>query len=509
MKLVLPGTKKIFAFLFSVFFLTFSLTAQSQVTECFTRVGNKPLVNLSLVPDITIFDQTDDGKGRLRGFIEYLPNDYNEERNYGLIIFFHGMAAVGNGSGNQTTSGLCNIITDAWNTIIGLVDNMVPSAPALPDYIMDNYIILAPQYPQYFYSETNPSSSNFPGADAVEAMIDFALNRYANIDEEAIVLTGLSSGANMISEYLSSSTTRANRIAHANIISNCTQIGVDPIISEAAENIANSTVNTWFVACSMDQTCEYPLTTLDWVNEINALNPVNPAVLTEFSNPDDCLIGTFHNAWTTFYRPEFNRGPDGMNLYEYIETFASVNATLPVTLKAFNVRLQNNKVILDWQTASESNNAYFAIERSGEDMNFKEIARVNGKVNSSEEASYRYEDATPLTGISYYRLVQADLDGKTKTFQVKKIVNTPLGSKLVVSPNPFNEKLSVYINLPSAKNLSVYITDMNGRRLIAYQQVFREGSQEVQLNTSQLQRGIYFLRIEGDGISESRKILKK
>lgn len=503
MKSILSGTTYFLAGILGVLLSVNSINAQ--VTQCFTRVGTKPLVNLTLKPDVTIYDGVQQGKGSLVGYIEYLPPDYNPDRAYGLIIFFHGLSGIGDGTGTAENDGLCKIITDSWPTIIGLLDGMVNGAPQLPAYIRENYIILAPQYQQYSFNPEG-NNNNYPGADAVEAMINYALNTYNNVDQNALVLTGLSSGANMIAEYISSSPERANKIAVANIISNCTQIGVDPIVGQAAQNIASANISTWFVGCIPDQTCDYSVSTLDWVNQINALNPMNEAVITTLDN-GQCLLSSFHNAWTTFYHPNFNQ--NGMSLYSYIETNASVNAALPVNLKSFSARLTNNKVLLEWKTASESNNNYFIIERAGENMEFAEIGRIKGKVNSSVETVYSFEDSRPLSGINLYRLVQVDLDGKIKVYETRKVVNTVMGKTMAVSPNPFDNRLSVYLNLPAAKNLSVFITDINGRRLISHQQFFREGAQEVLLNTTSLPRGMYFLRIEGDGISESQKIIRR
>lgn len=512
MKVILQGRKNVLSWVLFLFFAIISQDVNSQVTDhCILRTDRVvPLNRLALVPDVEVSP----APGRLYGYIEYKPADYNPERQYGLIIFFHGLSGRGNGNGtlanynsNFNVGGLCNMIGDSWPTILGLVDNMVPGAPDLPEYILDNYIIFAPQYRVYrFGHATLPD--DYPNAESVEDAIDFAINTYGNIDENAIVLTGLSSGANMIAEYMGSSQARAERVQFANIISNCTQIGVDPISANAATNIAASGARTWFVGCINDATCPFPLTSENWVTSINAASPVNPAILNAFEN-EDCLLGTLHNAWTTFYHPNFNEGPDNMNLYDYIEVFASVNATLPVNLKSYHARLANDRVLVEWVTTTETNNSYFSIERAGEDQQFKEIARVQGRGNSSNEVSYSYSDISPLKGVSYYRLVQVDLDGKTKVYTIKKIVNTSLNGNMVVSPNPFNEKLSVYLNLPSSKKLTIYISDMNGRRLVTQSQVFKEGSQEFQMNTSNLPRGMYFLRIEGDGISESQKIIKR
>src|SRR5206468_6469255 len=75
--------------------------------------------------------------------------------------------------------------------------------------------------------------------------------------------------------------------------------------------------------------------------------------------------------------------------YNYINHFTVArynnDVTLPITLTNFTATKNKSSVLLNWQTASEQNNAYFSIERSNNGHNnFKEIGRVNSKGNSSQ-----------------------------------------------------------------------------------------------------------------------------
>jgi len=45
----------------------------------------------------------------VKGYLEYLPPDYNSNTPHPLIIYFHGAGEVGNG----TPSSLCNLLTAA------------------------------------------------------------------------------------------------------------------------------------------------------------------------------------------------------------------------------------------------------------------------------------------------------------------------------------------------------------------------------------------------------------
>jgi hypothetical protein len=90
----------------------------------------------------------------------------------------------------------------------------------------------------------------------------------------------------------------------------------------------------------------------------------------------------------------------------------TVTAPLPVTLVSFTARAQGSTSRLAWATASELNNAYFAVERSADGRTFVPVARVEGAGTTSTARTYAFTDAQPLAKGTYYRLQQVDYSGK-------------------------------------------------------------------------------------------------
>lgn len=82
-------------------------------------------------------------------------------------------------------------------------------------------------------------------------------------------------------------------------------------------------------------------------------------------------------------------------------------------------------------------------------------------------------------------------------------------SLVVVSPNPFVSELSAFINVNRAQSVTITLTDMNGKRLAHLNKQYAEGSTEVSLPTSQLTRGIYFLKAVGADFSVTHKVVKQ
>lgn len=96
-------------------------------------------------------------------------------------------------------------------------------------------------------------------------------------------------------------------------------------------------------------------------------------------------------------------------------TLASVTANnpLPIELLSFTATPNGSQVDLRWSTASEQGNAFFTVERGTDGNTFDALWQVPGAGNSQTVQEYADRDASPLPGLSYYRLRQTDFDGTT------------------------------------------------------------------------------------------------
>ena len=96
------------------------------------------------------------------------------------------------------------------------------------------------------------------------------------------------------------------------------------------------------------------------------------------------------------------------------------DVALPIELLSFNLNITNdNNVAINWVTASETNNDYFEIQRSGNGEEWKVLFEIDGAGNSTTKKSYEVVDNTPLSGISYYRL-KCKLPQKLDGLEVEK-----------------------------------------------------------------------------------------
>jgi hypothetical protein len=197
-----------------------------------------------------------------------------------------------------------------------------------------------------------------------------------------------------------------------------------------------------------------------------------------------------------------NGGGTGANSnYIGIDNFLySSNGVLPVTLTNFTSAVDNNnKVTLQWQTATEQNNAHFAIERSLDGVNFSDIAKVNGKGNSTNTQYYNFDDITANSikgaNLFFYRLRQTDFDGQFKYSSVVQAKLKKNGKLAVLNTTTLGNLHTIRFN--AAKNSNVTITLLNsfGQQLSSAKQIATEGVNTVTLNAGSLAKGIYFIKI--------------
>jgi len=121
--------------------------------------------------------------------------------------------------------------------------------------------------------------------------------------------------------------------------------------------------------------------------------------------------------------------------------FENNSILVPVELTTFSAKAHNQHVLLHWQTASETNNKGFHIERSSTGKEWKTIGFVNGQGTTVEVQDYNFRDEQPLSGANYYRLRQVDFDGSK---HYSDVVQVSLKTTAIsLSPNPVTDLLQV------------------------------------------------------------------
>jgi Secretion system C-terminal sorting domain len=153
------------------------------------------------------------------------------------------------------------------------------------------------------------------------------------------------------------------------------------------------------------------------------------------------------------------------NIRFTIGTTNFTSTPLPIVLTEFNVILSNNKVLINWSTASEKNNDYFTVERSKDGINFDVVSIVKGAGNSKVQIDYSETDYNPYLGLSYYRLKQTDKDGKVSYSELEVVKSAINAEKsLVVYPNPSSGTVTIEYSGDETKKVLILIRDVAGKQ---------------------------------------------
>lgn len=196
-----------------------------------------------------------------------------------------------------------------------------------------------------------------------------------------------------------------------------------------------------------------------------------------------------------------------------------ISSIIPVELISFYSSVEGSKVVLNWTTATETNNLGFEIERrtikdtqTGE---WNKIAFIYGNGTITETKSYSFTDDISLTNNLtqkyQYRLKQIDYHGE---FEYSKIIDAeiPNPAKFVLEqnyPNPCNPSTKINWQLPVESWVTVKIYNLLGEEIITLVNNYYEaGFHSVQYTVnSSLPSGVYFYQVNAGGFTQSKKMI--
>jgi Secretion system C-terminal sorting domain len=177
--------------------------------------------------------------------------------------------------------------------------------------------------------------------------------------------------------------------------------------------------------------------------------------------------------------------------------------TTPVELTSFTANMSDGKVIVNWQTATEINNSGFSVERSSDNISFKEIAFIRGHGTTTDKSVYSYADNSALSGKYYYRLKQVDYNGSfSYSSSIEVNIGIPKNFSLDQNyPNPFNPSTTIRFALPTNARVSIKLYNTLGQEVvnILNNEQMNAGVHETVLNASNFSSGVYFYRLEAEG----------
>ncbi len=191
------------------------------------------------------------------------------------------------------------------------------------------------------------------------------------------------------------------------------------------------------------------------------------------------------------------------------------NNPLPVELISFTGKYTDDKITLNWVTATELNNKCFEIEKSIDGIVFSKIGVVNGSGTTSDKHEYEFTDYNVSNTKYFYRLKQINFDGISEFSKVVEVdASLPIQFALHQNyPNPFNPSTKIRFDLSSDSHVSLSIYNSIGELVTDLLNAnYSAGRHEVQFDAANLASGIYlykFRALKSDGTSfiSSKKMM--
>ena len=187
------------------------------------------------------------------------------------------------------------------------------------------------------------------------------------------------------------------------------------------------------------------------------------------------------------------------------------NFTLPITLVSFSAAKAGTEVKLNWLVSSETNAKGYDVERSsGNGAAFTLI----GNVAANNSGKYSSTDASPLSGVNYYRLKMVDVDGKFKYSEVRTVLFDGTTVLFDIYPNPVvSNKLNLHLqqNTYAGKGQAI-ITDIAGRSIQGTSINIVKGNNQLPITVKSLNSGTYFITVydaQGNVITDTKKLVKQ
>jgi hypothetical protein len=290
-----------------------------------------------------------------------------------------------------------------------------------------------------------------------------------------------------------------------------------PIITDVWQHIIDTTRPQSQVA-ALPANSPTPNFVVNWsgsdahsgIDRIAVFVSINDSIYKQWKPFTTAVSDTFHgqfNKLYKFYSVAFDQAGNfedaPANPYSAPDAMTMPVIPLPLRWLSFTAsKLQHpDRSMLTWKTDNEINTSYFDIERSIDGNIFIKIGTV-GAANTGGQHTYSFTDMLPASGVNYYRLKQADIDGRF-TYSPVRIVNFDAGGQLLIYPTIVSStfiidglKAGTVLKIIDASARTVRKIDVTQSQLIA--------------DISNLAAGVYMVQmVDEKGNGQTKKIIKQ
>jgi hypothetical protein len=172
---------------------------------------------------------------------------------------------------------------------------------------------------------------------------------------------------------------------------------------------------------------------------------------------------------------------------------------LDVELLTFKGRNQENRIRLDWVTATEQNNDYFEVQRLQEE-HYTTLGRIEGAGTSTHQHTYQFYDEHPLQGTNQYRLKFVSNNGNVDYSNPIQLQFTgDLQFRLTSVQSRDNQQLKLDYIAPNSQSTQIKVYNVRGEEVVNKEVTPAKGVNTHRINTNNWPKGMYVIKLEQDG----------
>ncbi|MDD3558252.1 MAG: T9SS type A sorting domain-containing protein [Melioribacteraceae bacterium] len=206
------------------------------------------------------------------------------------------------------------------------------------------------------------------------------------------------------------------------------------------------------------------------------------------------------------------RGTNPMGIFaQDINPFGELgDSYIPVELTSFTAAIVGDDAVLNWRTATETNNYGFEVERQNSEESWENVGFVGGGGTTAIPQEYSFTDRLIFSVNIFYRLKQIDFDGSYEYSNVVEVENiNPTKFALHQNhPNPFNPSTVISYQLAVNSKVSLKIYDVLGREVAVLEKEYQPaGNYKVEFNAKGLSSGVYYYHLEAGSYSQTKKMI--
>ncbi|RAJ79935.1 REJ domain-containing protein [Chitinophaga dinghuensis] len=356
------------------------------------------------------------------GLLESLPQDYaTSNKKYPLLLFFHGLGEEGDG------------INDIWRVIANGPPKLINQGTFPATFTVNgntySFIVICPQM-------KGPP----PNIRDLDSIINYCFKNY-RVDTNRVYFTGLSRGGGEIWGYCSAANYCANRTAA--MVPICGAYDPGPLrtpMPYAPITLAANNVPIWALHNSGDPTVPVS-SSQNWQDLVNAYTPkCNPQMKLTIFNANG------HDAWSKAYDPNYRE--NGMNVYEWMLQYSTINRNGPVTNKPPVANAGSNITITLPATAQLDGSASSDPDGTITTYKWTQVSGPN-TAGISSPGSAKTALTNLVKGVYTFQLTVTDNGGLTATANVQVTVQDAAVNK----PPVANAGSNFTITLPATAQL--------------------------------------------------------